>query len=57
MNRPGQVSFVPLVALANVDDGRRVAVDQLARVRRIDLVDRSLDLKQEIPVTRHLSPA
>ena len=57
MDRPGQVSFVPLVALAHVDDGRRVAVDQLARVRRIDLVDRSLDLSQEIPVTRHLSPA
>ena len=48
------MSLDPLVALAHVDEGRRVvALDELLRSRDVDLLDLGLDLLQQLAVRGH----
>ncbi len=46
VNRSGNVSFVPLVALAHVDEDGVFALDQRGSRRGVDLLDLGLDLVQ-----------
>src|SRR6185312_10720335 len=47
-------ALLPLVALAHVDEERRVVtVEQLARAAGVDLVDGGLRLLEQLPVGRH----
>ena len=46
VNRSGNVSFVPLVALAHVDEDGVFSLDQRGSRRGVDLLDLGLDLVQ-----------
>ena len=50
----GDAALLPLVALADVDEQRRVlAVEQLLRAAGVDLFDRGLRVLQQLAVARH----
>ena len=53
VDRAGDVTLVPLVLLADVENERASGVDELARVGRIHLRDLGADLLQQLSVGRH----
>ena len=54
VDRARNPSLGPFVQLAHVDDeGALRRVEQLARLRDVDLVDLRLDLLQQFPIVRH----
>ena len=54
MHGAGDLAFLPLVALANVDErGRLRAVEKRCCAGGVDLVDLGLDLLQEVAVAVH----
>ena len=54
VHRAGDAALLPLVALAHVDEERRVVgVQQLACARRVDFLDRGLGGLQKLAVARH----
>src|SRR4051812_16378960 len=56
-HRSRQVPLVPLVALAHVEEERRLVVGQeLVRATGVDLVDLRLRLREELTVGRHFFP-
>src|SRR3954451_2398133 len=53
VDRAPNPSLGPFVQLADVDDERGLGVEQLARLRDVDLVDLRLDLLEQFPIARH----
>src|SRR5919109_396248 len=56
VQRAGDVPLVPLVLLADVEDDGLGGVDQLARLRGVDLGDLAAHLLEQFPVRRHRFP-
>jgi len=55
VDRARNPSLGPFVQLTDVDDERMLGVEQLARLRDVDLVDLGLDLLEQFPIAASLS--